>query len=149
MLTYETAIAKDLNFIWWDSFKNSSLIFVKFLFNSDSKCQKKAWHAHHQEECIFLKKISKSNISDSNDLFDFIRNMLRLVFKLKKGGDEEFVELPNGQKRYFADLMSHQEQFAKDETAMELVELFYEILKSCIPIKRCLMYNLMLVFESI
>ena len=120
---------------------------MKFLFNSDSKCQKKAWHAHHQEECIFLKKISKSNISDSNDIFDFIRNMLRLVFKLKKGGDEEFVELPNGQKRYFADLMSHQEQFAKDETAMELVELFYEILKSCIPIKRFLLYNLMLVFE--
>ena len=72
--------------------------------------------------------------------------MLRLVFKLKKGGDEEFVELPNGQKRYFADLMSHQDEFAKNETAMELVELFYEILKSCIPIKRCLVYYFILFF---
>ena len=64
--------------------------------------------------------------------------MFRLVFKLKKGGDEEEVEMPNndGQKRKFSDLMSHQEKFAVDETANEYVTLFYDVIKSCIPIKR-------------
>ena len=105
---------------------------------SGSKCQKKAWHDHHQEECIFLKKISVSNLYEDKNIFDFIRIMFRLVFKLKKGGDEEEVELPNndGQKRKFSDLMSHQEKFAVDETATEYVTLFYDVIKSCIPIKR-------------
>ena len=102
---------------------------------SGSKCQKKAWYDHHQEECIFLKKISESNLYEDKNIFDFIRIMIRLVFKMKKGGDEE-VELPNGQNRYFSDLMSHQDKFAKDEIATELVTLFYDVIKSCIPIKR-------------
>ena len=63
--------------------------------------------------------------------------MFRLVFKWKKGGDEEEVELPDkGHKRKFSDLMSHQEKFAVDETATEYVTLFYDVIKSCIPIKR-------------
>ena len=50
---------------------------------------------------------------------------------------EEEVELPDkGQKRKFSDLMSHQEKFAVDETATEYVTLFYDVIKSCIPIKR-------------
>ena len=109
-----------------------------FVICSGSKCQKKAWHDHHQEECIFLKKISESNLYEDKNLFDFIRIMFRLVFKLKKDGEDEVGVVPNGQNRKFSDLMSHQEKLAEDETATDLVTLFYDVIKSCIPIKRWL-----------
>ena len=51
--------------------------------------------------------------------------MIRVILKLKKeeGDRKSFSELPNGQKRYFSDLMSHRTEIEKDSETMQNFEV--------------------------
>ena len=85
-------------------------------------CQKKAWLEYHQNECTHLKKLQESfsrekliSLPTGSPLF-YALFIARILHKLKNGGDKEFFEFPNGQRRYFKDLVSHQEDIARDDT---------------------------------
>ena len=51
--------------------------------------------------------------------------MIRIILKLKKkeGDRKSFSELPNGQKRYFSDLMSHRTEIEKDSETLQNFEV--------------------------
>ena len=48
-------------------------------------------------------------------------------------GHEEFEILPNGQKRYFKDLMSHKEEICKSVRLNGFQEIFSDLQKYVIP----------------
>ena len=48
-------------------------------------------------------------------------------------GHEEFEILPNGQKRYFKDLMSHKEEISKSVRLNGFQEIFSDLQKYVIP----------------
>ena len=58
-----------------------------------------------------------------------VRMIGRVVLKLNKGGSKEFATLPNGKKRHFQDLMSHEKEISKDGKRMEEFEKFYVLLQ--------------------
>ena len=45
-----------------------------------------------------------------------------------KGGEKDFVTLPNGQKRFFKDLISHKDEISKDVSRMTIFKIIYEFL---------------------
>ena len=51
--------------------------------------------------------------------------MIRVILKLKKeeGDRKSFSELPNGQKRYLSDLMSHRTEIEKDSETLQNFEV--------------------------
>ena len=53
--------------------------------------------------------------------------MIRIILKLKKeeGDRKSFSELPNGQKRYLSDLMSHRTEIEKDSETMQNFEVIF------------------------
>ena len=87
-------------------------------------CQRQSWNSGHREECQYLRKVKKYPT-------DTVRLLARIVLKLKQGGLREFVSLPNGQQRYFDDLMSHQKEIVRDPTRIEAFQCFFQVLKDC------------------
>ena len=90
-------------------------------------CQKNAWVNYHREECSYL--------SMAPSVPCIVRMIGRVVLKLNKGGSKEFATLPNGKKRYFQDLMSHEEEISKDAKRMEEFEKFYFLLQALLAEK--------------
>ena len=84
-------------------FKNCS--GCKCVYYCNSECQRNSWNSHHKRECVYLKN-APPIVLKSEALFLLVRIILKLQ---KGGGDKEFVELPNQNKRYFSDLVSHKE----------------------------------------
>ena len=56
------------------------------------------------------------------------------MFKLRDGGMRESADLPDGQKRYFDDLMTHQREIVRDAERIEAFQAFYEILRQCLDV---------------
>ena len=59
---------------------------------------------------------------------------MRIILKLQNGGDQEFVELPNGKRRYFSDLMSHHKEISQSEK-MQAFQSVILVLKLCLDEK--------------
>ena len=72
-----------------------------------------------------------SNFSDYDDLVTYTYYLIRVILKLKNGGDKEFEQLPNGQKRYFKDLISHRNEIQQDENKMFIFMGIYSYLQLC------------------
>ena len=70
---------------------------------------------------------------------DMFQMMARIILKLSNGGQLEFVELPDGRKRYFKDLESHQEQLLKMPMQLLIVK---EIEKALLPLLKGRIYKL-------
>ena len=52
--------------------------------------------------------------------------MIRIILKLQKEGDREFVaKLPNGQNRYFYNLVSHKKEIESDPESLKTFRGFY------------------------
>ena len=88
----------------------------KIVFYCGPICQKKAWNSHHKSECQVLKNTSFNEIT-VGDFHDNYRNLLRIIFRLKNA-NTEFMLMPNGEKRYLKDLMSHKEEIAVDSRSV-------------------------------
>ena len=73
------------------------------------------------------------NISP-NLLFNHDLHVMRIILKLQNGGDREFVELPNGKRRYFRDLMSHHKEISQSEK-MHAFQSVILVLKLCLDEK--------------
>lgn len=89
------------------------------------ECQKAAW-LDHKTECSCLKKISPRIVPDA------ARLMARIIFKLKRGGDQERGYFLKGRFRLFKDLMSHYSDIKKDEKRMEHFTSLYAVLATYI-----------------
>ena len=97
----------------------------KWVYYCDQTCQKEAWNSHHKSECKYLQKQNMPHVV--KELFDgnlqgtqgFYLVLLKIILKLKNNGKEEFFQLPNGKKRYFADLMSNADVLRKERENTE------------------------------
>ena len=89
----------------------------KLVYYCDQKCQREGWKSHHKLECKYLGNMPPE-ISDvfkenhlpedgGNEIQMIVLKVLKTTLKLDKDGREEFFQLPDGKKRYFADLMFH------------------------------------------
>ena len=58
--------------------------------------------------------------------------LLRIIHRLKSGGDKEMVELPNGKKRSYEDLMSHHEEMLRNSEKRDLANGILYILQTMI-----------------
>ena len=106
----------------------------KLVSYCNSTCQKAAWKSHHRDECRYLCGILNSKLkNDQKDqLMEMLdvnmckpRLMLRIYLKLQNGGDEEFIELPDGCKQYYSDLTSLEiEDEDSDSTSMFKMSIF-------------------------
>ena len=106
----------------------------KLVSYCNSTCQKAAWTSHHRNECRYLCGILNSKIKNNqkNQLMEMLdinmckpRLMLRIYLKLQNGGDEEFIELPDGSKSYFSNLTSLEiEDEDSDSTSMFKMSIF-------------------------
>ena len=90
-----------------------------------SQCQQEAWNSYHAKECPYLT-LFKPTI-----LPDVLRIIGRTILKLNANGKEEFVKLPNGQKRSYEDLKSHGKEIGKDVRLMEAFDTLYRSLQFC------------------
>ena len=64
---------------------------------------------------------------------EVLLQLLKTTLKLKNKGQEEFFQLPNGKKRYFADLVSNADELREQKAQkneLEIYHLVYEIFKS-------------------
>ena len=82
---------------------------------------------------IFWVLKGLKNISP-NLLFNHDLHVMRIILKLQNGGDREFVELPNGKRRYFRDLMSHHKEISQSEK-MHAFQSVILVLKLCLDEK--------------
>ena len=64
-----------------------------------------------------------------SDIPDMVRILIRTILKLKNGGDKEYATLPDGSKRYFRDLMSHQSEIVRDASRMKDFQFNYNLLQ--------------------
>ena len=96
----------------------------KCVYYCSVHCQRQSWNSGHREECQYLRKVKKFPT-------DTVRLLARIILKLKQGGMREFASLPNGQQRYFDDLMSHQKKIVRDTTRIEAFQCFFQVLKDC------------------
>ena len=64
-----------------------------------------------------------------SDIPDMVRILIRTILKLKNGGDKEYATLPDGKKRYFRDLMSHQSEIVRDASRMKDFQFNYNLLQ--------------------
>jgi hypothetical protein len=53
------------------------------------------------------------------------------LIKLKKGGSEEYEELPDGTKRYFSTLMTHENNISKDKVRKDAFSLYFKLVQMC------------------
>ena len=94
----------------------------KWVHYCDQTCQKEAWNSHHKLECKYLQKqnmpqrMKKLFDGDFEDIQEIYLRLLKTILKLKTNGNDEFFQLPNGKKRYFADLMSNADELKKEHT---------------------------------
>ena len=91
-----------------------------------ASCQKNAWLTYHREECMYLRKVAPKIPPDS------VRLMARIILKLRNGGAKECDVLPDGQQRYFDDLLTHQKEIVRDSSRIEAFQNFYLVLKDCL-----------------
>lgn len=117
----------------------------KWVYYCDQTCQKEAWNSHHKSECRYLQKQNMpqlvKEVFDGNvqELQEFYLKILKTILKLKNNGREEFFQLPNGKKIYFADLTSNAVELRTNATypihiAANGLYLGYSILDhSCAP----------------
>ena len=95
-------------------FKNCSA--CKTVYYCNSKCQRNSWNSHHQSECVYLRKAPAFVLKNG-----FMLLLIRIILKLQKEGDEEFVsELSDGRKRCFRDLVSHKIDIQNDVESMNV-----------------------------
>jgi len=94
----------------------------------DTKCQRLAWTLH-KEECSYLKRVAPKVPPDT------VRLLARIIFKLKAGGARQIATLPDGSKRAFDDLMTHDKKVLHDEERMEAFNAYFEVLKDCLNIQ--------------
>ena len=97
----------------------------KFVYYCSVTCQRKAWKSYHRQECLYLRKVMPKYPPDT------CRLIARIVLKLRQGGMREAADLPNGEQRYFDDLMSHQREIVRDSHRIEAFQSFYEVLNHC------------------
>ena len=102
----------------------STYIFLAVFFLAS--CQKNAWLTYHREECMYLKKVAPKIPPDT------VRLMARIILKLRNGGAKECDVLPDGQQRYFDDLLTHQKEIVRDSSRIEAFQNFYLVLKDCL-----------------
>ena len=94
------------------------------VYYCDKSCQKNAWKSHHKVECGYLQNIPEY-LNSPPKIKVVALFALRIVLKLSQNGKDEFVTLPNGKKRYFADLMSHKDKLKEDmETNWALQRMY-------------------------
>ena len=55
--------------------------------------------------------------------------MMRIIQKLNNGGENEHENLPNGEKRFFENLISHKEDIKQDAKKMEVFQMVLCILQ--------------------
>ena len=56
----------------------------------------------------------------------FMLLLIRIILKLQKEGDQEFVvDLPDGRKRCFKDLVSHKKDIQNDVESMDTFQVCY------------------------
>ena len=72
-------------------------------------------------ECGYLQNIPEYLKYKTEALF-----VLRIVLKLSQNGKDEFVTLPNGKKRYFADLMSHKDKLEENMEKMQYLKSIFK-----------------------
>lgn len=96
----------------------------QLVYYCDRKCQKEAW-SHHKIECKFIVSV-KPNIPPPTP-----RHLIRTLIKLKKGGSEEYEELPDGTNRYFSTLMTHENDISKDKVRMDAFSLYFKMVQMC------------------
>ena len=93
----------------------------KKIFYCGPLCHKNAWHSYHREECQYLRILP--SVPEEH-----IRILFRIVIKLnntEKSIDKEFDVLPDGRKRYFKDLMSHEREIVVDPSRLEEFKTVY------------------------
>ena len=101
-----------------------------WVYYCDQTCQKEAWKSHHKLECKYLQNQNMTeNLKEifSTDFHTYQEVFLRLLkttLKLNKNGKEEFFQLPNGKKRYFANLMSNAEELRKQKEQNDMFETY-------------------------
>ena len=108
----------------------------KIVYFCQNSCLEKAWKSYHKHECKCLRKINNAGKNKSADIpQDIVRLLARIIFKLQKEhGYEDFEILPNGQKRYFIDLMSHKEEIMKwDNRLMGFHQIYSDLKNYFIP----------------
>ncbi|XP_073984319.1 SET and MYND domain containing, class 3 isoform X2 [Rhodnius prolixus] len=94
--------------------------YVKYC---DKSCQKSAW-SYHKNECINLRKLPSGK-----EVPNTARLLLRLITKLKKGGEQEKGNYDKNKFRFFKDLQSHYSQIKEDNKRMEHAVSLYGVLK--------------------
>ena len=104
----------------------------KYVHYCSRSCQEKAWKTYHKEECVLLKTFHRNNPNNSYPP-DYIRHVARIIIKLKKNGKEEFVEMPNGQKRFFKDIPINYDLVAKDPKFSSIFTSVYIYMGSKTP----------------
>ena len=91
----------------------------KWVHYCNQTCQKEAWKSHHKLECKYLqtqnksKNVEKTFSGDFEEAQEIYLELLRTTLKLKNNGRDEYFQLPNGKKRYFADLVSNADEIRK------------------------------------
>ncbi|KAK9498342.1 hypothetical protein O3M35_002996 [Rhynocoris fuscipes] len=103
--------------------KCSACHYVKYC---DKNCQKSAWNLH-RSECNGFSKLPASK-----EVPNTARILCRLIYKLKKGGDQEKGNYDKNKFRFFKDLMSHYSDIKEDNRRMEHTISLYGLLKDLI-----------------
>ena len=103
-----------------------------WVYYCDQTCQKEAWKSHHKSECKYLQnqnmpQLVKELFDDGNfqDIQEVYLRLLKIILKLKNNGREEFFQLPNGKKRYFADLMSNTDDLRKEREHTDWFKFYH------------------------
>ena len=109
----------------------------KLVYYCNSDCQKNSWEELHQKECKFLRKFKPpyfiqplESIGEGSSFY-YAVYLTRIILKLKKVGGPEIIfdELPNGQRRYFKDLMSHKDSISNDPERLDYFHRIFECLQ--------------------
>ena len=101
----------------------------KIVYYCDSTCQKNAWKSHHQDECQYLKTIPNELLSNQ------VWQILRIILKLQRENTQNWVVMPNGEKRYFDDLMDHYDDILLDTKRLDAFHSVYVILSHSLESK--------------
>ena len=95
------------------------------VYYCNRSCQKNAWKSHHEVECGYLQIIPEY-FKLLPEYMTEVLFVLRIVLKLSQNGKDEFVTLPNGKKRYFADLMSHKDKLEENMEKMQYLKSIFK-----------------------
>ena len=106
----------------------------QWVYYCDQNCQKEAWDSHHKLECKYLQKqnmplLVKEHFDGNFQVIQEVYlKLLKTILKLKNSGRKEFFQLPNGKKRYFADLVSNADELRIQNEPNESMQ--YEVYKT-------------------